>query len=419
MDTRRYINKDKKYEPIIKNTGLRQTAMFSRELIKYIANETKGKNEESKDFITLQLLYQNLDKIKFFDDMLQYHNRTYGVFNNKEIKNPFILNKTKIAEQYTNAQNNSRIEVLAKKAQLENRFAKLCEYGRNKVIEQSARGMSKEQCARIYVNKIYKNIISSGITEEYFENCFKYYYKHELSKQEFENLETTKTCQKFIDESSESNNINMEKAYMFLLFEYMHNDLMHEKTKDTRKIIKLHAQEKEKGEETFTINVKEDGRIIGENNASVTINIPNYISPFKIHAPKSVITDEEKQNNIKLEKESGRYETNIMTLPLKLSTEQINKVNEVTRYNLFAFRNQGLYADEKRMHVVNYMIENLYKKREHQKQTILGNIKQIQQKESELKQIKEEIRQKKETAKTLKEEIQSLKGNIEKNLEDD
>lgn len=418
MDTRKYLNDNEKYEEIMKKVGIKQTAIYSRELLKVISNFLKGKPEERKDEMALQMMYQKLNRIKFFDKMIKYHNSTYGVYNNKEMKNPFIIDTEKLDEQYMKLQDNTEIEVIAKKAQLENRFAKLCKYGRNKIIEQTAKGKSKGDCAKTYVNKIYKNIVLSGKMEEFLDNSFKYYYKKEFTKEEFDNLETSQLCKNLINEANGANNIDIEKAYIFSLYEHTHNNLMREKSKDIAKIIKIYAQEQKQGIASFSMNIRNDARILGENSIALSINIPNYVSPFKLHAPKSLILDEEKKNNISLEKQFSRYETNIMTLPLKLSTEQINKIHDITRHDPFAFRNKQLYADERRMNIVQYMMDNLYRKREYQQQSILSNIKQIKQKETELKQIKKEIQQKKETVRNLKEEIQSLRGNIEKSLED-
>lgn len=418
MNTQTYINNDDKYEEIIKKRGVKQIAMFSREVLKSISNLSKGKSEEQKDKITLQIMYQNLSRINFFDRMIEYHNSVYKVFNAKEMTNPFIINKEKLDEQYICVQDNTEVEVKSKKAQLENRFAKLCRYGRNKIIEQTARGKSKEDCAKIYVNNIYKNMLISGKMEEFLDNCFKYYYKKEITKEEFNNLETTKFCNNLINTVKERYNIDVEKAYIFSLYENSHNKLMIEKSKDISKIIKIYAQEKKQGIASFCLNVKGSGNTEKQNFMDLSISIPNYANPFKLHAHKTLIQDEEKENNIEIEKQFRKYDTNIMTLPLKISTEQIEKMHNMARYNPFAFKNQKLFADERRMDITQYMINNLYQKREHQQQVILNNIKQIKQKESQLKELKKEIRQKKETARNLKEEIQSLKGNMEKSLED-
>lgn len=418
MDTRRYQNDNEKYEGIIKKVGVKQMAIYSRELLKVISNYLKGKPEERKDAITLQIMYQKLNKINFFDESMKYHNSMYGIFKNKKMANPFILDNNKLEEQYMNLQGNTEVEIIAKKAQLENRFAKLCVYGRNKLIEQTAKNESKGECAKAYVNKIYKNILLEGKMEEFLDNGFKYYYKKEITKEEFEKLETSKLCKKFIGEENSTKNIDLEKAYIFSLYEHTHNNLMKEKAKDIAKIIRIYSKEQKQGIASFGMSVRNDARILGENNMSVSINIPNYSNPFKLHTPKTLIQDEERKNDINLEKQFRRNEIDIVTLPLKISTEQIEQMHELTRYEPFEFKNRRLYADERRMNIMQYMKDNIYIKREYQKQTVLNNIKQIKEKELELKQIKKEIQEKKETVRNLKEEIQTLKGNIEKSLED-
>ena len=83
MEIQSYINnedKDKKFNSIVKSVGIMQLAMYSREALKKVKEQSEGKKEEQKDRIELGIMYQALNRIKFFDKSIKFHNQKYKIF---------------------------------------------------------------------------------------------------------------------------------------------------------------------------------------------------------------------------------------------------------------------------------------------------------------------------------------------------
>lgn len=419
MDARTFINDAKsnnKYKEILKLVKLDKLAIYSRETIKKANELSNEKCEREKDRIELNVMYQALKRINFFDQLIDIHNHKYKIFNTKEMINPFIIGKDTLENEYINTQKDKYVEILAKKAQLQNRFSKLCKYGRNVIIEKTAKGKSKEECARIYENLIYKNILAQGKMEEFLDNGFKFYYKKELTSEEFEKLETTQMCSELIRKNKKEFNIDIKSAYIFSTYEHTHNYLAKEKANDITRIIEIYAKERKKGTPSFDIGIRNDPKILGQNGMGITINIPNYVCPFRMHCTKELVMDAEKENDIKLNKQFRQCPVE-PTLPHKITSEQINKIQELSKHGLAYFKDKRIYSDETRRYVSQYLTNNLCIKHEYTKQEILGTIQEIKQKESELNKINQEIKEKRTKAKELQNNIRTLRGKIEEKLE--
>lgn len=418
MDTKTYTNKDNRYDDILKKMTIPQLAVYSINILKNMQENSQGKSGETKSRIELRTMYQALKQIRFFDHTIKVHNSQYKVFKSNELLNPFIIGKDTLDKQYIHTEDNKEVEILAKKAQLENRFSKLCKYARNKVIEKTARGASKDEYAKIFVNEIYKKIIVSGKMEEFLNNNYKYYCQRSMTAKEFGELETTKLYQQIIDELPRKNKIDIKNAFTFSMLEYVHNELAMKKSQDMNKIIDIYAKEKTKGVPSFNLSIKPDARILGQNSTGIVIDIPNYVCPFKMHISKYQIMDAEKRNNIKLEKQFRPHPIE-PTLPLKVSDYQINETQRLTNQGAIWYFYDGRdgYDNETRRLVANYMTNNLSQKHSYKQQEIRNNIKQIKEKEAKLKELENDINNKKQEAKRLKMQIQNMRDNIEKNLE--
>lgn len=418
MEIQSYINnedKDKKFNSIVKSVGIMQLAMYSREVLKKVKEQSEGKKEEQKDRIELGIMYQALNRIKFFDKSIKFHNQKYKIFETNDNVNYLNIDIITLEDIYLKTQNDTQIENLVKKTQLENRFAKLCKYGRNELIKRTSKGKPIENVLNEY-KKAFKEIAIKGDMEDFLDSCFKYYYKKEISTDEFNNLESVKICNKTLNQKESK--IGIKEVYTYSLYEYTHNKLMYEKNKDINRIIKIYAKEKELGLPSFDIATKRDARIKGPMEMGLVINLPNYICPFKMHVSEAVIEDAEKENNIQINKQFRKYPIEPI-LPLKIPTDKIYKIQEQTKQGAVQFKDKRSFSNETRREVSNYIVNNLFLKQEHTRQQILNKIKIIKSKEKELAELTQEIEAKKEKAKELQKDVKSLKIQIEENLERD
>lgn len=425
MNTREFINDEKshtKYKEIFDKYKVGTLGVFSRSVVEKIQKISNGKSQTAKDIIGLKVMYGELNKIDFFDKLIDRHNYIYKIFETSEMENPLVTKKDILESQYTQSNKDKPVEILAKKAQLENRFSKLCKYGRNRLISKLAKKGQEQKMGRLFINTIYKNILIQGKMDEFLDNCHKFYVTKEIAKEEFEKFETTKMCEELIKQTKEEK-INVKNAYLFSTFEYTQNYLLKNKAKDITKILDIYMEEKKKGEPSFDIETRNDPRVLGENDTGISVNIPNYVSPFKLHCSKELISDAEEKNEVKLLKQNIENPLEA-TIPHKVTDEQINKIKELIKYKEIFFKDRKrmsmdtkIFLNQKRVDISKYLTNNLEIKNKYMRREIRGKVTEIKEKEAELEQSKKETKGMKTKAKELKKEIDSIKENKEEKLE--
>ena len=71
--------------------------------------------------------------------------------------------------------------------------------------------------------------------------------------------------------------------YEYIIFERAKRQLMSEKNKDIMKLVNIYAKEKENGIPSFEISIENDKEQNKKYENVLSINIPNYVCPFKVH----------------------------------------------------------------------------------------------------------------------------------------
>ena len=425
---------EQRFKEIVDKYKLNFIASYTKMVLKEGERLTRDEEPKKKNIIKLQAMYNIIDIINLDEKMIENHNYKYKMFDSRANKNPFLTSKEELKKQYMDSWKNSTVEVLAKKIQLENRIAKLCEYGRKRVITASMGkrsleyfniGLTKEEqieeIGEIYTNNIYKKLLDKNMVDNFSKVCFNQYTRggkqpsKALPEEEFKKIPSIKECQGLIGLYKRKYDIDILKVYEYIIFERAKRQLMSEKNKDIMELVNIYAKEKENGIPSFEISIENDKAQNKKYENVLSINIPNYVCPFKVHVKTELLRDLQKQNLFRINKQT-RETGLIPSVPHKIKDEDILNVQELMKDEEKNFYKVKPDFKIKREKVMNYLIEKADKKQEYQKQEIKKNIIEINKKEEELKNEKEKLKNQKQKTTILSKEIGNLKEKHEKNL---
>ena len=429
-----YENEEIKFKEIVDKYGLNFMASYTNWAVKEGDRLTRDRAPEKKNFIKLQVMYKIIERINLDEEMIKNHNNKYKVFDSKENGNPFLTSKAELRKQYLESWKDSKAEVLAKKIQLENRLAKLCRYGRERVINASMGkrsleylniGLTKEnqieEIGKIYTNNIYKKLLDKNMVDNFLKVCFNQYTRFgdqpskALPEEEFKKLPSVKECQGLIWQYKKKYDINILKVYEYITFEKTKKQLMREKDTDIIELVNQYAKEKENGIPSFEISIKNDKEQNKKYENVLSINIPNYVCSFEVHTKTELLRDLQRQNFFRINKQTR--ETGLTpSVPHKIKDEDILKIQELMKDEDENYYRIGVSPSQKREKVTNYLIDKAYQKQEYQKQEIKKNIIEINEKEAELKKEKEQLSKQKQKTNEISKELKELKEKQNKNL---
>lgn len=435
MDRKQIFEKEEiKYKEIVDKYGLNFIASYTNMALKEGEKIIRDKAPKQKNEIKLEIMYNIIEKINLDDEMIKNHNDKYKVFDSKNNINPFITSKEELRKQYVGIRKNSNVEVLAKKIQLENRLAKLCRYGRERVINSSmgkrsaeylsiglTREKQRDEIGKIYANNIYKNLIDKKMVDNFLKVCFNQYTRmgnnpsKALPDDEFKKIPSIKECQGLIWQYKKKYDIDIIKVYEYISFEKVKKILMKAKDTDIIELVNQYAKEKENGIPSFEISIKNDKEQIEKYENVLSINIPNYICPFEVHTKTELLRDLQRQNFFRINKQT-RENGLTPSIPHKISDEDILKTQELMKDEDANFYRIGAAPSLKRAKVTNYLIDKAYQKQEYQKQEAKKKITEIKEKEAELKNEKEQLRKQKQKTNEISKQLKELKEKQNKNL---
>lgn len=418
-----------KFKKIVDEYGLNFIAAYANWAEKEGERLTRDQAPEKKNRIKLQVMYNIIERINLDEEMINNHNNKYKIFNSIENGNPFLTSKEELKKQYVETWKDSKAEILAKKIQLENRLAKLCRYGRERVINASIGkrsleylniGLTKEdqieEIGEIYTN-IYKELLDKNMVDNFLKVCFNQWTRvnqilKTLPEEKFKKLPSVKECQYLIEHYKRKYNINIKKVYEYIIFEKTKKQLMRKKDIDIIELVNQYAKEKESGIPSFEISIKNDKEQSKKYENVLSINIPNYVCAFEVHIKTELLRDLQRQNFFRINKQTR--ETGLTpSVPHKIKDEDILKNQELMKNEDKNFYRIGVSPSQKREKVTNYLIDKAYQKQEYQKQEIRRKNIEINEKEAELKNEKEQLNKQKQKKNKL---LKGLKEKQNKNL---
>lgn len=433
MNRRQIFESDEiKYKETVDKYGLNFMATYINWAVKEGEKMTKGQG--NKHILKLHAMYKAIERIGIDEEMVKGHNYKYKVFDSKKSGNPFLASKETLRKQYIECWKDSKAEILAKKIQLENRLAKVCRYGREKVIESSMGRSSRdyfnigltrddqvEEIGKIYTNNIQKKLMDKNMLESFLKTCANQYGRFGgkpskvLSEEEFNKVPSVKECRGLVLQYKRKYDIDVKKVYEFITFEQNQKRLMREKDADIIELVNLYAKEKAMGIPSFEISIKNDREQIKKYENVLSINIPNYVCAFEVHAKTEILRDLQRQNFFRINKQT-RENGLTPSIPHKITDIDILKTQELMKDEDVNFYRIGDKPSIKRAKVTNYLIDKAYQKQEYQKQEIKKNITAIKEKEAELKKEKEQLNNQKQKTNELSKEVRELKEKQNKNL---